>query len=345
MRRVSMAVMVAICAVAAACGVPPGDGGSGPLGCAAAPVDLGRGDRIVEVSDDGLTIVVAIFPGDVGGIVYEVIDRAAGTRRPLLTTSPGGDGAELSMDGAGHRIYGYRYPQLAEGETPWFLHDLRLRATEDLPGGIAGFDHVVRFSSDLTRAVVNSPTPGLLWSVVDIDSGRVDDLPLVAQPGWTYGPMSPDLSLVLQYSSTRGFVRSVRVLSTATGAVVRDLGPVRSETEWIVYASFVDDSTVLVTDAVPNGSPSDGIVDDGAFVADVASGRITRLDPGVPGARTSEATPDGARSTYSVIRAQESWIRIGGVNRRLATSFDLRGDADLSTLVSIDDQRVWLHCP
>ncbi len=249
------------------------------------------------------------------------------------------------MDGLGHRIYGYRYPQLAEGETPWFLHDLRLGSSEDLPGGIAGFDQVSEFSSDLTSALVDSPTPGLLWGVVDVASGRVDDLPLVQQPGWTYGAFSPDLSLVLQYSSTRSFVRSVRVLSTSTGDVVRDLGQVRSETEWIVYASFVDDATVLVTDAVPNGSPADGVADDGAFVADVDSGRITRLDPGVAGARTSDATPDGVRSIYSVIRTQEAWIRIDGVNRRLATSFDLSGDADLSTLVSIDDQRVWLHCP
>ena len=345
MRRISMVLVMSICAVAAACGPPPGDGGSGTLGCGVTPVDLGRGDRIVEVSDDGLTVLVAIYPEDIGGVTYDVIDRAKGTRRSVLTTSPTGDGARLSMDGAGHRIYGYRYPQLADGETPWFLHDLRLGTTTDLPQGIAGFDQVVEFSSELTRALVESPSPGRLWSLVDVETGAVEDLPLVEQPGWTYGAMSPDLSLVLQYSSARGVVRSVRVLSTSTGAVVRELGPVRSETEWTVYASFVDDSTVLITDAVPDGSAADGIADDGAFLVDVDTGATVRLDPGVAGARTERATPDGRRSTYSVIRAQESWIRIDGVNRRLATSFDLSGDADLSALVSIDDGRVWLHCP
>lgn len=344
MRRISMVLVTFVCAVAAACGPPPGDGGSGPTGCAAT-LDLGRGDRIVEVSDDGLTVLVAIYPEDVGGVTYDVIDRAKGTRRTVLVTSPTGDGARLAMDGAGHRIYGYRYPQLADGETPWFLHDLRLGTTTDLPQGIARFDQVVGFSSDLTRAVVDSPNPGRLWSLVDVETGAVADLPLVEQPGWTYGEMSPDLSLVLQYSSARGVVRSVRVLSTSTGAVVRDLGPVRSETEWTVYASFVDDSTVLITDAVPDGSPADGIADDGAFLVDVGTGATVRLDPGVAGTRTEAATPDGRRSTYAVISAQESWIRIDGVNRRLATSFDLHGDADLSALVSIDDGRVWLHCP
>ena len=135
------------------------------------------------------------------------------------------------------------------------------------------------------------------------------------------------------------------MLSTATGEVVRDVGQIRVESEWSVDALFVDDSTLLVTDAVPNGSPSDGIANDGAFLVDLASGRVTRLDPGVAGARTSNATPDGSRSTYAVILAQEVWVRVGTVNRRLATSFDLASDTALTEFLTIDEGRLLVQCP
>ena len=150
--------------------------------------------------------------------------------------------------------------------------------------------------------------------------------------------------MALQYSSTRGFVRSVRVVSTATGGVVRDLGQVRAESEWSVSASFVDDSTVLIDDAVPNGSPADGIATDGAFVVDLSSGAVTRVDPGVAGTSTRSATADGSRSVYSIILEQSTWLRVAGTNQQVATSFEAVATPDHSVVVTVVDGVARLRC-
>ena len=346
MRRVSMLAMAAVLsigAVAAGCTVPPTPGG-GPYACDAGSVDLGPADRIVGLSHDGQVVLLQQYD-DSAVPSFDVVDRRAGTRRQFLTTSPEGDGAQLHLDPAGDRVLGHRYPELAPDESAWFLHDFRTGVTQELSPGISADDQVHAVAADLQGAIVqNWTSPDQPFRLVDPATGVGPVLGLTESSAWRLADFSPDLSLALQYSSTRGFVRSVRVVSTATGGVVRDLGQVRAESEWSVSASFVDDSTVLIDDAVPNGSPADGIATDGAFVVDLSSGAVTRVDPGVAGTSTRSATADGSRSVYSIILEQSTWLRVAGTNQQVATSFEAVATPDHSVVVTVVDGVARLRC-
>jgi hypothetical protein len=204
------------------------------------------------------------------------------------------------------------------------------------------------FSADLRRFIVQrtAPTgsPAVPWELVDFLSGATTPLGVSTDPAWRTAQFSPDLSLVAQYSAPVSFSRSVRVLDTATGSVALDLGKVSIENRFSVGIRFVDDRTLLVNDAVPFGATPDGIDDDGAFLVDVPSGTITRIDPGVANASTSQATADGRRSVFAIISAMQTWVRIDGRNDLLVDRFSGTASHDVSIVVTADGGRATMHC-
>lgn len=344
MRRLLTMFGVALaCSTVAGCTVPPQGGPGGPVACGATPIDLGPAQRISDVADDGSTVLVSHYSDD-NETVLESVERTSGVRRPISTTAPSHGSVAPHMDGAGRRVLLEHSWIPPEWQTKWFLHDLQLGTTVELLDGLADERGVLRIGAELDRALLQGTPGGGPYRMVDLDTGEVTDLPIVEGRGWYFTEFSPDLSFVVQYSSPPGDVRSVRVLSTATGEVVRDVGPVRSELEWGVDALFVDDETLLVTSAVPHGAPADAIDDDGAFLVDIASGRVTRLDPGVAGARTWSATPDGTRSVFTVIGEHDLWVRIDGVNHYVSELSDFAHDRALRTFFTEDGQRLWQRC-
>lgn len=339
MRRI-LITAAAVALVATGCITPPAT--TNPYACADQPVDLGPG-RVTAMSDDGQVLVVASYPVDGEGIRYEVVDRRRGQRHHLVTTSPSGDGAALFMDAAGSRIYGLRYPALAEGESTWFLHDVTSRVTLDIAPILPAFEAPVAFSDDLATAVLR-PAPGAPWELLDVGTGARTSLGLVDDPAWRTAAFSPDLSRAVQYSSAWSSRRSVRVVDTATGSPVLDVGQVRNENASYVDTSFVDDRTLLVDDAEPAGSPADAVADDGAFLIDLVDATLIRLDPGVPRSSTYAASPDGRRTMYWALSPLRTEIRIDGVAQQLADINSGVANADLSVVVSGDGGSLLLRC-
>jgi hypothetical protein len=338
MRRILITAAVAAL-VATGCITPPSS--TNPYACADEPVDLGPGS-LVAMSDDGQVLVVRTAPLEGDGLRYEVVDRRRGQRHDVVTTSPSGDGAALFMDAAGTRIYGLRYPVLAEGESAWFLHDVASRVTLDIapivPDGWAPF----AFSDDLATAVLD-PATGATWELLDVGTGARTPTALLDDPAWRTGSFSGDLSLAAQYSSVASTSKTIRIVDVATGAVVRELR-VSNESSSYVRLQFVAPGTVLVTDAVPFGSPPDAVADDGAFLLDVSTGAITRLDPGVPRSSTYAASPDGRRTMYWALSPLRTEIRIDGVAQQLADINSGVANADLSVVVSGGGGSLLLRC-
>jgi hypothetical protein len=294
------------------------------------------------MSDDGQVLVVRTEPEVGGGLRYDVIDRRRGQRHHLVTTSPTGDGAALFMDAAGTRIYGQRYPNLAEGESVWFLHDVASRVTLDIAPIVPELSATFAFSDDLATAVLD-PATGAAWELLDVETGARTPLGLIDDPAWRTGSFNGDLSLVAQYSSTPSTSKTIRVVDVATGAVVREQR-VSNLGSYYVGLRFVAPGTVLVTDAVPFGSPPDAVADDGAFLLDVSTGAITRLDPGVPRSSTYAASPDGRRTMYWALSPLRTEIRIDGVAQQLADINSGVANADLSVVVSGGGGSLLLRC-
>lgn len=337
MRRFLITAVV-LAVAASSCVMPPP--ASNPYACADQPVDLGPG-RIEALSDDGQILVVRTTVPEGGGLRYEVIDRRRGQRHDLVTTSPLGDGAALFMDAAGTRIYGLRYPALAEGESTWFLHDVASGVTLDIAPILPDFAAPVAFSGDLGTAVLR-PAAGAPWELLEVATGERTPLGLIEDPAWRIGAFSADLSLVAQYAAGSSTSRTIRVVDTVTGAVARDVR-VSAESSSYVGLRFVDPRTVLVADAVPLGAPPDGVADDGAFLLDVPTGAVTRVDPGVPRSSTYAASPDGRRSLFWALSPLRTAIRIDGTVHELAGTSSGVGNADLSVVVT-DDGSMRLHC-
>ncbi len=346
MRRVAI-VLMAVGVATAGCVAPPPANEPNPFACGPEPVDLGFAGRVEAVSADGNTIVVRTS-ADGGGLGYDVIDRRAGERYTMKTTSPLGDGAAIFMNEAGTLIYGYQYPSLESGEMPWFAHDVATRATNSFDPPIDAGSIPSTFSSDLRHFVAQrtAPTgsPPVTWELVDFLSGATTPLGVSTDPAWRTAGFSPDLSLVVQYSAPTSFSKYVRVLDTATGSVAFDLGRVSNENRFYVAVRFVDNQTVLVNDAVPFGATPDGINDDGAFLVDVPSGTTTRIDPGVANASTTQATADGRRTVFAIVNAIQTWVRIDGRNELLVDTFSGTASQDISIVVTADDGRATLHC-
>lgn len=346
MRRF-VVVAVALGVVAAGCVSPPPSGGSNPFACSVEPVDLGPANRVEAVSADGEVIVVNRFANE-GGSSYDVIDRRAGSRYTMKTTGPLGDGAQIFMNDAGTLIYGYQYATLQPGELPWFRHDIATRTTTSIEPAGASSGLPNSFSSDLRSFVVQSVTPPdaapVKWDLVQFLTGATTPLGVSTDPAWRTAGFSPDLSLVVQYSAPSSNSKSVRVLDTATGAVALDVGRVVNENSSYVSTRFVDDTTLLVNDAVPYGAPPDGISTDGAFLIDIPTGNVTRIDPGVEKASTSQATPDGKRSVFAIINRIETWVRLDGQNQLLIETFSGTANNDITVVVTADNGRAALHC-
>ena len=338
MRRLLITAAV-VALVATGCITPPAT--TNPYACAEQPVDLGPG-QLVTMSDDGQVLVVRAAPPEGDGIRYEVIDRRRGQRHHLVTTSPTGDGAALFMDAAGTRIYGLRYPALAEGESTWFLHDVASRVTLDIAPILPEFSAPFAFSDDLARAVLG-PATGAPWELLQVDTGARTPLGLIDDPAWRTGSFDGDLSLAAQYSSGSSTSKTIRVVDVATGAVVREQR-VSNENSSYVGLRFVAPGTVLVTDAVPFGSPPDAVADDGAFLLDVSTGAVTRLDPGVPRSSTYAASPDGRRSMYWALSPLRTELRIDGTAQQLADTTSATANADLSVVVSDGGGSLLLRC-
>ena len=337
MRRF-LITMTVLALAATGCITPPG--ADNPYACADEPVDLGPG-RLATMSADGQILVVTSAPSGAGGVRYEVIDRRRGQRHDIVTTSPLGDGAALFMDAAGTRIYGLRYPTLADGESTWFLHDVASRVTLDIAPILAGFATPFAFSEDLATALLR-PATGGSWELLDVDSGDRTPLGLIEDPAWRTWSVSADLTLATQYSAGLSTTKTIRVVDLATGEVVRDQR-VSNESSSYVAMRFVAPRTVLVTDAVPFGSPDDGVADDGAFLLDIATGAVTRLDPGVPRSSTYAASPDGRRSLLWALSPLRTEIRVDGTVRELVRTNSGDANADLSVVVTADDSLL-LHC-
>lgn len=346
MRRLAVAAAV-LGVVASGCAPPPPSAGSNPFACSVEPVDLGPADRIEAMSADGDVIVVSTFVND-GGVRYDVVDRRDGSRYTMQSTGPLGDGAQIFMDDAGTLIYGYQYPTLEPGETPWFRHDLARRTTTSIEPAGASNGVADSFSSDLRWFVLQHATPAgappVDWELVDFLTGDARPLGISSDPEWRTAGFSPDLSLVVQYSAPVSNSKSVRVLDTATGSVAADVGRVENENRTYVSTRFVDNTTLLVNDAVPFGAPHDGIATDGAFLVDITTGTVTRIDPGVENASTWHATPDGSRSVFAIVNRIETWVRIDGQNRLLVETFSGTANSDITVVATTGDGRAALHC-
>lgn len=346
MRRLAV-VAAALGVVAAGCVSPPPSGGSNPFACSVEPVDLGPADRVEAMSADGDVIVVSTF-ADHGGIGYDVIDRRAGSRYTMQTTGPLGDGAQIFMNDAGTLIYGYQHPALEPGEMPWFRHDVASRTTSSIEPAGASNGRSDAFSSDLRWFVLQHATPAgappVNWELVEFLTGDTTPLGISSDPEWRTAGFSPDLSLVVQYSAPASNSKSVRVLDTATGLVAADVGRVVNENRTYVSTRFVDNTTLLVNNAVPFGAPPDGISTDGAFLVDITTGTITRIDPGVENASMWQATPDGSRSVFAIVNRIETWVRIDGQNQLLVETFSGTANNDITVVVTTDNGRAALHC-
>jgi Tol biopolymer transport system component len=106
----------------------------------------------------------------------------------------------------------------------------------------------------------------------------------------------------------------------------------------------VDRRTLLVDDAEPAGSSADVIADDGAFLVDLVDGTLTRLDPGVAGASTSSASPDGSRSVFALVPGSQTWLRVDGTNQAVSEGYGALASLDHRVLVTDGDGRVTLRC-
>ncbi len=348
MRRVSKFAAVAAAAsmlvAAAGCTVPPGSDPGGPMDCTAGPVDLGVGDDVEQISADGRTIVLTDYPDDeTEGVSYTTVDRATGARREFLRASPLGDGATIHLDAAGHRALTLQYPELPDGVVPWNLIDLRTGISEPVEPGIGSDRYVIAVSSTLDRAVVEDwDVPGRPWSIVDTTTGDVLAALPSAPAGWTNGVFSRDLTHYVQ-RSTGTTAPSFRVVSVATGQVVRDIGRFRGEsTPMGVGLEFLDADTILIGSVEPFDAPWDGIPDDGAVIVKISTGVITRLDPGVPGAIHLSASSDGRRSSFMVINTSGRWLSVDGTTRPIDQAMQIAPDHSYG--VTIDDGRAVLNC-
>ncbi|MDQ2678896.1 MAG: hypothetical protein M3Y51_09150 [Actinomycetota bacterium] len=356
MRQMSMVWLVVAAGLSAvlvsACTVPPGGepvSGGGAFDCSSGPVDLGVADQVAAISSDGATIVLVDYPEGDGPdqvVHYDLADRNRGVRHRWLSIPEADDGVAVRVDDAGHRVLVQRYTPDPMTGARWSLHDLRTGAVDVLAPGISVDDELVAVSSDLNRAVVRDyAAPGRPLRLVDVATGAGPALGLVQDPAWTLLDISPDLSMALQVESSGGAVRSARVVSTSTGSVLHDLGRIRGENAYTPIGEFVGDDAVLFASAVPAAAPDDGIADDGAFVVQLSSGALARLDPGVAGAMTWSSSPDGTRSLFSVIRGDgRMWARTDGVNRSLADTYMVTASRDHSVAVVADGTRATLHC-
>jgi len=158
-------------------------------------------------------------------------------------------------------------------------------------------------SRDLSRVRIARsvwPAPPGPERLVDLATGVSTTL-AVADDG-TLTDRSPDLHLAVRLRTVHASTNLVvEVVDLRTAAVVATVGPLRTEsTFYIDSVHFLDATHLLVDAAVPATSTPDGIADDGAFVADLATGATTRVDPGLAGATTLAATIDGSRSLHRV---------------------------------------------
>ncbi len=184
--------------------------------------------------------------------------------------------------------------------------------------------------------------PDRTWERIEFLTGQTTELGVATSALWRTAGFSPDLSKVVQYSSASSRDRDVRVLDMVSGAEVAAF-EVRGEDRYSLRLSFVDDSTLLVDGAAPEGAAADGVDDDSAFVFDIATGAVTRLDPGVAGAHTTAASSDGARSLHwrGVL---QYWVDHDGQRTQLEGARSPLGNTDLSVVVTINDGEAFLNC-
>ncbi len=327
-----VALAVATTTVAGCTTTPDGQ----PIGdCRTAPVDLGPASKVADVSADG-SLIAAITYADDGSSTIDLIHRLTGARQTILATTPLGDGAEVWMSDDGARVLLLRSEP---GLAPYVLHDVA--SGQKVPVDASITSHVA-VSDDALR-VVERTTSG--WAIAHVVTGARTPLGMTAPAGTAVVAFSPDLSRAVRSTSGNATYRHVEVLDTVTGSVVRDLGSVHSESAGYLDVRFLDDDTLLFDDAVPASAPTDAVADDGAFLVDVPSGAVTRLDPGIPGAHTSHSTTDGRRSVTSTWSPARSWLRSDGVNTPLGDLwFGWTTDRDLTVLVRADDGRVVVRC-
>lgn len=310
--------------VLGSCGTPPGpvDPGPGPTTLVCADRPFGLGDSYpVALSGSGSRLLVRSFVGgDEAQLTqYAIVDLRTGDRRDLGGPIYG-DGADVRLSSDGETALIRPYADVPDGER-WTKYDVVSGSATKVLLGLGPRGDVLAADSSLDRAIVFDD-----WSVVtsvfrlvDVDTGEGDAIGLrPSSPGWSRRAISPDLTYSLEATTGTGTHREVRLVSNLTGEVIRSLGTVRSDSAHNLDVRFVDETTLLFADAEPVGAPSDGVAGDSAFLQDVITGAVTRIDPGVAGAHTTAATADGSRQLYYTGNYGQLWLRAGDTHRQVA---------------------------